>query len=79
MTKYDVRNYLEKIYKIEVKSVHTIVKCGTIKRAPGKLYLIKENDYKRAIVTLVIINIYIYHTLLKIITSKCSIFNSEKF
>ena len=53
MTKWDVKNYLEKIYKIPVVKVNTIVKCGDIKKAKGKNYLIKEDDYKTAIVDLV--------------------------
>jgi len=53
MTKWDVRNYLEKIYKIPVVDVKTHVRCGEIKRAPGKMYLIKGEDYKRVIVDLV--------------------------
>ncbi|CAG2105113.1 unnamed protein product, partial [Medioppia subpectinata] len=52
MTKWDVRNYLEKIYKIPVVNVRTVVRCGDIKRANGKMYLIKEEDYKTAIVDL---------------------------
>jgi large subunit ribosomal protein L23 len=58
MTKWDVRNYLEKIYKIPVINVKTHVKCGDIKRANGKLYLIKEEDYKKVIVDLVCILLY---------------------
>jgi large subunit ribosomal protein L23 len=57
MTKWDVRNYLEKIYKIPVINVKTHVKCGDIKRAKGKFYLIKEEDYKQVIVDLVCISI----------------------
>jgi len=52
MTKWDVKNYLEKIYKIPVVSVTTRVRCGDIKKAKGKQYLIKEDDYKTAIVDL---------------------------
>jgi len=52
MTKWDVSNYLQKIYNIPVVNVRTHVRCGDIKRAKGKLYLIKEDDYKTAIVDL---------------------------
>uniref|UniRef100_A0A0K8RA45 Large ribosomal subunit protein uL23m n=1 Tax=Ixodes ricinus TaxID=34613 RepID=A0A0K8RA45_IXORI len=52
MTKYDVKNYLEKIYKVPVAQVKTFVMLGKIKRAEGKGYLIKENDYRVAFVTL---------------------------
>lgn len=59
MTKYDVRNYLQLIYKIPVIHVKTIVKCGDIKKAPGKSYLIKDEDYKRAIVHLVCYHFFV--------------------
>ncbi|CAN7938538.1 unnamed protein product, partial [Ixodes hexagonus] len=52
MTKYDVKNYLEKIYKVPVAQVKTAVMLGNIKRAEGKQYLIKEDDYRVAFVTL---------------------------
>lgn len=57
MTKYDVRNYLEKIYKIPVVNVETRVVCGEIKKPQGKGYLIKGDDYKEALVDLVSLNI----------------------
>jgi len=52
MTKWDVKNYLENIYKMPVINVTTRVRCGDIKRAKGKIYLIKEEDYKTAFVHL---------------------------
>ncbi|XP_054160090.1 39S ribosomal protein L23, mitochondrial-like [Oppia nitens] len=54
MTKWDVKNYLEKIYKIPVIDVRTHVMCGDIKKAKTtqKPYLIKEDDYKLATVDL---------------------------
>lgn len=53
MTKYDVRNYLEKIYKIPVVNIETRVVMGKLKRAVGKGYMIKEDDWREAIVDLV--------------------------
>ena len=54
MTSFDVKNYLEKIYKIPVMHVKTRVVCGEIKKAKStKPYLIKEDDYREAIVDLV--------------------------
>lgn len=53
MTKYDVRNYLEKIYKIPVVNVQTRVVCGEIKRAKDKGYMLKDDDYVEALVDLV--------------------------
>uniref|UniRef100_G3MMU4 Large ribosomal subunit protein uL23m n=2 Tax=Amblyomma TaxID=6942 RepID=G3MMU4_AMBMU len=52
MTKYDVKNYLEKIYKVPVADVRTKIMQGKIKKAEGKGYLIKEDDYRVAFVTL---------------------------
>ncbi|XP_034937094.1 39S ribosomal protein L23, mitochondrial [Chelonus insularis] len=52
MTKYDVRNYLEKIYKINVKDVRTRIALGKFKRAQNGGYIIKEDDYKVAYVVL---------------------------
>ena len=60
MTGYDVKNYLEKIYKIPVMQVKTRVVCGEIKRAKStKPYLIKEDDYREAIVDLVMIIVFL--------------------
>lgn len=54
MTKWDVKNYLEKIYKIPVVQVRTVVKCGELKKSPARQFLVKvEDDYKHAFVTLV--------------------------
>lgn len=53
MTSYDVRNYLEKIYKIPVVNVQTRVVCGEIKRVKDKAYMIKDDDYREALVDLV--------------------------
>uniref|UniRef100_A0A2R5LGF2 Large ribosomal subunit protein uL23m n=1 Tax=Ornithodoros turicata TaxID=34597 RepID=A0A2R5LGF2_9ACAR len=52
MTKYDVKNYLEKIYNVPVVDVRTVVKRGKIRRATGKVYLVKDDDYRVAFVTL---------------------------
>uniref|UniRef100_A0A131Z5S9 Large ribosomal subunit protein uL23m n=1 Tax=Rhipicephalus appendiculatus TaxID=34631 RepID=A0A131Z5S9_RHIAP len=52
MTKYDVKNYLEKIYNVPVADVRTAVMQGKIRRAEGKGYLVKDDDYRVAFVTL---------------------------
>ncbi|XP_077297026.1 mitochondrial ribosomal protein L23 [Arctopsyche grandis] len=52
MTEYDVKNYLEKIYDIPVVEVHNKVVGGRTKPAIGKGYIVKDNDYKLARVTL---------------------------
>lgn len=52
MTHYDVKNYLEKIYKVPVTQIITKNITGDIKKST-KGYLIKEPDYKMAYVSLV--------------------------
>ncbi|XP_068218503.1 large ribosomal subunit protein uL23m [Palaemon carinicauda] len=52
MSKFDVKNYLEKIYKVPVDSVTTYNKMGKTKRATVGGYIIKDDDYKLAYVTL---------------------------
>ncbi|XP_046397496.1 39S ribosomal protein L23, mitochondrial isoform X2 [Ischnura elegans] len=53
MTKRDVRNYLEKIYKIPVVEVRTQIELGPTKREPLKGYIVKDEDVKVAYVVLV--------------------------
>jgi len=53
MTKFDVKNYLEKIYKIPVMNVRTEVTPGKLKKDPVRGYVTKEDDYKTAYVDLV--------------------------
>ncbi|CAB3366759.1 Hypothetical predicted protein [Cloeon dipterum] len=50
MSRTDVKNYLEKIYKIPVVSVQTRVTPGELKTTAG--YVTKEDDYKTAFVVL---------------------------
>lgn len=57
MTKMDIRNYLERIYKLPIVNVETRVVSGKIKRATGKPYMVKDDDYREAIVDLVSIQI----------------------
>ncbi|KAJ9583083.1 hypothetical protein L9F63_022572 [Diploptera punctata] len=52
MNKYDVKNYLERIYKVQAADVRTHVMLGRFKRDPGMGYVLKEDDYKMAFVTL---------------------------
>jgi len=52
MTEWDIQNYLEKIYKVPVVEVKSVAKCGRLKKAPGKQYLIKDEDYRLAFVKL---------------------------
>lgn len=55
MTKFDVRNYFEKIYGLKVASVHTRIQKGKLqrdKKQPNK-FLKKKGDTKVAYLTLV--------------------------
>ncbi|XP_013183700.1 large ribosomal subunit protein uL23m [Amyelois transitella] len=52
MTKHDIRNYLEKIYKVPVVDVRTKITLGKFRRDYGKGYIIKEDDAKHAFITL---------------------------
>ncbi|KAH8316926.1 hypothetical protein KR074_005449 [Drosophila pseudoananassae] len=52
MTKYDVRNYLEKIYKLPVVDVRTRIALGETKRDQTYGYVTKKDDVKIAYVTL---------------------------
>jgi large subunit ribosomal protein L23 len=52
MTKYDVKNYLEKIYNIKVMDVRTRIAMGKTKRDQVVGYVTKEDDTKLAYVTL---------------------------
>ncbi|XP_015121090.1 39S ribosomal protein L23, mitochondrial [Diachasma alloeum] len=48
MTKYDVKNYLEKIYKVPVIDVRTRIKMGKFKYAATGGYVVQEDDIKVA-------------------------------
>lgn len=52
MTRHDIKNYLEKIYNVPVKSVRTRIAIGEVKREPQKGYLMKKDDVKLAYVVL---------------------------
>ncbi|GLH08761.1 Probable 39S ribosomal protein L23, mitochondrial [Gryllus bimaculatus] len=52
MTKHDVKNYLEKIYNVPVVQVFTRIVSGETRQDPGKGYVVKDDDYKLAYVTL---------------------------
>lgn len=53
MTRHDVRNYLEKIYKIPVIEVRTRIEMGSTKRDNTYGYVTKNDDMKIAYVTMV--------------------------
>ena len=52
MTRMDVKNYLEKIYKVPVSDVRTLNKMGKTRRNAFADYIVKDEDYKVAFVTL---------------------------
>ncbi|KAG0719962.1 39S ribosomal protein L23, mitochondrial [Chionoecetes opilio] len=52
MTKFDIKNYLEKIYNIPVENIVTHVRMGKFSRSKIGKYVIKDDDYKVVYVTL---------------------------
>lgn len=53
MTKFDVKNYLTKIYKLPVVDVRTRIALGEMKRDQAYGYVTKGDDIKIAYVTMV--------------------------
>jgi len=53
MTKYDIKNYLEKIYNVPVIDIRTRIDMGKTRRDPVGGYIVKEEDTKLAYVTIV--------------------------
>lgn len=53
MTKYDIKNYLEKIYNINIVEVRTRIAMGRFTRDRLQHSVIKEDDKKIAYVVLV--------------------------
>jgi len=53
MTKYDIKNYLNKIYNINLVKVNTVIIMGKFKKDRLHGSVIKEDDIKLAYVTLV--------------------------
>lgn len=51
-TEYDIKNYLEKIYKLPVISIRTRIAMGATERDRNEGYVIKKDDKKLAYVTL---------------------------
>ncbi|KYM77567.1 39S ribosomal protein L23, mitochondrial [Atta colombica] len=52
MTRYDIKNYLEKIYNVNVIEVRTRIAMGRFKRDQLQHSVIKEDDRKLAYVVL---------------------------
>ncbi|KAL0821132.1 hypothetical protein ABMA28_005753 [Loxostege sticticalis] len=52
MTKYDIKNYLEKIYNVPVVDVRTKITMGKFRRDVGRGYVVKDDDVKYAHVVL---------------------------
>ena len=46
MTECDVRNYLEKIYKLPVASIRSAIHAGEMPVGKGSAYLVKKYDYR---------------------------------
>lgn len=62
MTKYDVKNYLEKIYNIPVVEVRMFISIGPTRRDKVKGYVTKDEDTKMAFITLVGFNFFLLFT-----------------
>lgn len=56
MTKHDIKNYLTKIYNVPVVDVRTKIALGRFRKDPGKGYIVKDDDIKYAMVTMVSTN-----------------------
>ncbi|XP_057655775.1 39S ribosomal protein L23, mitochondrial [Diorhabda carinulata] len=52
MTKYDIKNYMEKIYNIKCADVRTRIHMPKTRREPTQGYVIKDDDIKYAYITL---------------------------
>lgn len=52
MSKFDVKNYLEKIYNVPVDNVVTHVRMGKLRRSRVGGYVVKDDDYKVVYVSL---------------------------
>lgn len=53
MSRFDMKNYLEKIYNVKPVHIRTWIAFGKTRRDPGKGYIVKDDDIKYAFVTLV--------------------------
>jgi len=58
MTKHDIKNYLEKIYNVDVIEVRTGIAMGRFKRDRLQQSVIKEDDRKLAYVVLVRLQLF---------------------
>lgn len=52
MTEDDVRNYLEKIYKLPVAEVRSAIHAGEMPMGKGRTYIVKKPDYRVCYVSL---------------------------
>jgi len=52
MSKIDIKNYLEKVYNVPVAHVKTVNKLGKTKQNAFADYIVKDEDFKVAFVTL---------------------------
>jgi len=66
MTKHDIKNYLQKIYNVDVIEVRTAIDMGRFKRDRLQNSVIKENDRKLAYVVMVRLQLFSSFSLQKI-------------
>lgn len=52
MSNHDIKNYLEKIYKVPVAEVRSAIVAGNCRPWRKNAYIIKEDDFRRAYVKL---------------------------
>ncbi|GAB1867463.1 Large ribosomal subunit protein uL23m [Camponotus japonicus] len=70
MTKFDVKNYLEKIYNIDIIEVRTRIAMGSIKKDQLQGSIIKEDDRKIAYVILPKDQSFVFPNLFKDVKSE---------
>lgn len=59
MTRFDIKNYLEKIYNIDIIEVRTRIAMGRTKKDQLQGAIIKEDDRKIAYVVLVSLQLFL--------------------
>uniref|UniRef100_A0A1B6EZ04 Large ribosomal subunit protein uL23m n=1 Tax=Cuerna arida TaxID=1464854 RepID=A0A1B6EZ04_9HEMI len=52
MTDHDIKNYMEKIYNVPIAHVRSTIVTGEFRRAGVDGYIVKDDDFKTAYITL---------------------------
>lgn len=77
MTKFDIKNYLEKIYNVRCATIRTRIRAPKTKRDVVHGYVVKEDDVKYAYITLVSINLFVVVNMF-LTSSHCLVFYLNK-